>query len=91
MLCMETGDLRKQNIECLKNYYLNKIKEVQNELDEIIKLKQMIYPFTDEHTLTIKFVPTHDLDKTMELIFRRIELEVKKQFGLLRKKENKND
>lgn len=86
---MITGDLSKQDIETLKKYYLDKIEEVQNELDEIIELKLMIYPSTDKRSLTIEFVPTPDTDETMQLIFRRIELEFKKSIGLLRKTEDK--
>lgn len=89
MLSMITGDLSKQDIETLKKYYLDKIEEVQNELDEIIELKLMIYPSTDKRSLTIEFVPTPDTDETMQLIFRRIELEFKKSIGLLRKTEDK--
>lgn len=88
MVSMEIGYVSKE-IDALKEYYNSLIEKLQNELDEIIKLKQMIYPFTDEHTLTIKFVPMPDLDKTIELIFKRIGLEVRKQLGI-KKREQKD-
>lgn len=90
MLSMEIGDLKKQDIEFIKEYYLYKIEEVTKELDEIVKIKEMMYPFTDERTVTVKYVPTPDTDKTIEFVIKRLSLEIKKQFTLSNK-ENKNE